>query len=157
MRSRLPSSMTDRSLRNKPLSEPRMRAPAGLHLAYLFNAHDPAARARNVLGIATFNGSPAPAANGVGIPVAEVHMPLLAGAPHLYEVWSMRQPSVSGHNGRVHFRHNDGILFGSIAICESELNTPQAASAATPTSPLQQVTAQLYSEICATLAAERYP
>ena len=34
-----------------------MRAPAGLQLAYLASAHDPAAQGDEVLGIATFNGS----------------------------------------------------------------------------------------------------
>lgn len=131
-----------------------MRAPAGLHLAYLSSARDPAAQAREVLGIATFNGSPTPAAV---VPVAPVHMPLLAGAPELYEVWSVHQPSASGRHGRVHFRRTDGILFGSISIAESELATLQSASGSATISPLQQVTARLYGEICATLEAEKYP
>lgn len=134
-----------------------MRAPAGLHLAYLSSAQDPAARAEDVLGIATFNGSPAPACDGSGIPVAAVHMPLLAGAPHLYEVWSMRQPSISGRHGRVHFRRNDTILFGAISIPESDFAASPAPAGGTPGSPLQQVTAQLYGEVCATLEAEKYP
>jgi chorismate lyase / 3-hydroxybenzoate synthase len=134
-----------------------MRAPAGLHLAYLSSAADPAARTEGVLGIATFNGSPAPASGGTGIPVATVHMPLLAGAPHLYEVWSMRQPSISGRHGRVHFRRNDRILFGSISISESELSPSPRLSGDAPASPLQQVTAQLYEEVCATLESEKYP
>jgi chorismate lyase / 3-hydroxybenzoate synthase len=134
-----------------------MRAPAGLHLAYLSSATDPAARTEDVLGIATFNGSPAPASDGTAIPVAAVHMPLLAGAPHLYEVWSMRQPSISGRRGRVHFRRNDAILFGSISISESDIAASPVGAGSTAGSPLQQVTAQLYGEVCATLEAEKYP
>ncbi len=84
-------------------------------------------------------------------------MPLLAGVPHLYEVWRMHQASISGRRGRVHFRRTDGILFGSISIAESELATLQSASGSATASPLQQVTARLYGEICATLEAEKYP
>jgi enamine deaminase RidA (YjgF/YER057c/UK114 family) len=125
-----------------------MREPGGLHLAYLSSAEDPAARGQDVLGIAAFNASPSPAA-GSGIPVATVHMPLLAGSPNLYEVWSIGRPSTPGRHGRVNFRRTGGILFGSVAISESEMSGAD--------SPLQQVTAQLYSEICATLEAEKYP
>ncbi len=128
-----------------------MRAPAGLHLTYLSSARDPAAQAAEVLGIATFNGSPTPAAV---VPVAPVHMPLLAGAAHLYEVWSVQRPSVSGRHGRVHFRRTDAIFFGSISIAEAELETLPSAPGSTP---LQQVTTRLYEEICATLEAEKYP
>jgi chorismate lyase / 3-hydroxybenzoate synthase len=156
-KSGLPSPTTDPGPRISLLGEPRVRTPAGLHLAYLSGAHDPAAQAENVLGIATFNGSRGPVCGGAGIPVAPVHMPLLDGAPHRYEVWSMRQPSISGRNGRVHFRRTEGILFGAISLCESELGTAQAALGGTAPSPLQQVTAQLYGEICATLEAEGYP
>ena len=134
-----------------------MRVPAGLQLAYLSSASDPAAQAQDVLGIATFNGSPTPAPADSSIPVAAVHMPLLAGAPHLYEVWSIAKPSVSGRNGRVRFRRTDGILFGSVSIFESELAASPTSGLDTGSSPLQRVTAQLYQEICATLEAERYP
>jgi chorismate lyase / 3-hydroxybenzoate synthase len=131
-----------------------MRAPAGLHLTYLSSAEDPKARADNVLGIATFNGSPGPASGATHIPVAAVHMPLLSGGTHLYEVWSIGQRSNSGQHGRVHFRCTDSMLFGSITISEAEV--PQGKGT-TVHSPLHQVTAQLYGEICATLEAERYP
>ncbi len=130
-----------------------MRTPAGLQLAYLSSAADPATHADDVLGIATFNGSPTV---GLGMPVAAVHMPLLAGVSHLYEVWSMSRPSISGQHGRVHFRRTEGILFGCISIDESTMESSSSHSG-TASSPLQDVTALLYGEICATLEAERYP
>ncbi|MBS0581202.1 MAG: hypothetical protein JSR36_18250 [Proteobacteria bacterium] len=99
------------------------------------------------MGVATFNGSPAPVAGG--LPLAAVHMPLLTGSQNLYEVWSTGRPCTSGQCGRVHFRHTGQILFGSIVITESEFDGSD--------SPLQRVTAQLYREICATLEAEKYP
>jgi enamine deaminase RidA (YjgF/YER057c/UK114 family) len=124
-----------------------MHEPGGLRLAYLCDADEIAAQGASVLGVATFNGSPAPMTGG--LPVAAVHMPVLTGAPNLYEVWGMGQCPTSGRCGRVHFRHTGQMLFGSIAIDEAELDGRD--------SPLQEVTAQLYREICATLEAERYP
>jgi enamine deaminase RidA (YjgF/YER057c/UK114 family) len=84
-------------------------------------------------------------------------MPLLTGAPHRYEVWSMRRASISGQHGRVHFRRTAGILFGSISIAESTLEMSQSDSGGASSSPLQQVTARLYGEICATLESEGFP
>jgi enamine deaminase RidA (YjgF/YER057c/UK114 family) len=84
-------------------------------------------------------------------------MPLLACAPHLYEVWSMRRPSISGEHGRVHFRRTEGILFGSISIAESMPEMSHADAGSVSSSALQQVTARLYGEICATLEAEGFP
>jgi chorismate lyase / 3-hydroxybenzoate synthase len=133
-----------------------MRAPAGLHLAYLSSAEDPAARGEDVLGIATFEATPAAAVPGAAIPVAAVHMPVLAGRAPLYEVWSCGQPAVSGQHGRVQFRRTDGMLFGSIALDEANAGADGTRSAAL-LSPLQKVTAQAYEEICATLEAQRYP
>jgi chorismate lyase/3-hydroxybenzoate synthase len=132
-----------------------MRAPAGLHLAYVSRAGYEAARWDDVLGIATFNGTPALAAGAAGIPIAQVNTPVLPGEMHLYEVWSSGQPAESGHHSRVRFRRTEEMLFGCIAVAEKGRAEPQTQDAATLT--LHEATAQAYAEICATLDTHSYP
>jgi chorismate lyase / 3-hydroxybenzoate synthase len=141
-----------------------MRAPSGLHLDYVSLAEYQAARWGDVLGIATFNGSraPAPAAGVTEIPVAQVNTPVLPAATHVCEVWRYSAPAESGQRDRVHFRRTEDMLFGCIAVTEAEVapqpagHTPRAGRARSP-SPLHEATAQLYGQICATLDAEGYP
>jgi enamine deaminase RidA (YjgF/YER057c/UK114 family) len=131
----------------------RVNRPAGLHLAYVSRPDYKAAQWADVLGIATFNGTPAPATALSGIPVAAVHMPVLRGGTHIYEVWSSGQRARSGQRSRVRFRHTDDMLFGCIALAEAKADSDSAP----PASALEEVTAQIYGEICATLDAEGYP
>ncbi len=133
-----------------------MRAPAGLHLAYVSRAEYEAARWDDVLGIATFNGTPALAAGAAGIPIAQVSTPVLPGEVQLYEVWSSGRPAESGQHSRVRFRHTEEMLFGCIAVAEKGRAGPQAQAAGS-TLTLQEATAQAYAEICATLDAHSYP
>ena len=133
-----------------------MRAPAGLHLAYLSSAEDPAAQAEDVLGIATFDASPAPAAAGMAIPMAAVHMPCLPAARSCMRSGAAvsrryRASMVAFSSGA-----RTGCLSGRIAIDEADAATSGTRTGAL-LSPLQEVTAQAYEEICATLEAERYP
>ena len=132
-----------------------MRAPAGLHLAYVSRAGDPSGRWDDVLGIATFNGTPAAAVGAAGIPVAEINTPVLRGETHLCEVWSSGQPAESGQHGRVRFRRTAQMLFGCIAVAEADFAARAGRAAAT--SPLHAATARAYQEICATLEGQGYP
>jgi chorismate lyase/3-hydroxybenzoate synthase len=129
-----------------------MRAPAGLHLAYVSRAEYEAARWDDVLGIATFNGTPALAAGAAGIPIAQINTPVLPGDRHLYEVWSSGRPAESGQHSRVRFRRTEEMLFGCIAVPERDFNAPHGEDAS-PTLTLHEATAQAYAEICATLPA----
>src|SRR5271170_2707159 len=106
-----------------------MRAPVGLHLAYVSRAQYDAARWADVLGIATFNGTPAPGAGAAGIPVAQVSTPVLPGEMHLYEVWSSGRPAESGLHSRVRFRRTEEMLFGCIAVAEKGRTGPQTQDA----------------------------
>jgi chorismate lyase/3-hydroxybenzoate synthase len=133
-----------------------MRAPAGLHLAYVSRAEYEAARWDDVLGIATFNGTPALAAGAAGIPIAQINTPVLPGDRHLYEVWSSGRPAESGQHSRVRFRRTEEMLFGCIAVPERDFNAPHGEDAS-PTLTLHEATAQAYAEICATLDAHSYP
>jgi chorismate lyase / 3-hydroxybenzoate synthase len=137
---------------------PRVNRPAGLDLAYVARADCKAAERADVLGIATFNGTPAPANAAAGLPIAEVRMPLLRGAAHLYEVWSSGERARSGQRSRVRFRRTADMLFGCITLAESDVD-PNGCGAerAPPASALEEVTAQIYGEVCATLDAEGYP
>lgn len=134
-----------------------MRAPAGLHLAYVSRPEQPSARWDDVLGIATFNGTPAASGAGAaGIPIAQVNTPVLLGGTHLCEVWSSGQPAESGRHARVQFRRTQDLLFGSIAVAEADFATSPRRGGV-PTSPLHAATAQAYQEICSTLEAHGYP
>jgi chorismate lyase/3-hydroxybenzoate synthase len=137
-----------------------MRSPAGLHLDYVSLAEYEAARWPDVLGVATFN-VPASAAGSGSIPVAQVNTPVLPGSAQIYEVWRSPRPAASGQRERLHFRRTDDMLFGCIAVGESEISAARqpggAAEARHQHSALHEATAQAYREICATLDAEGYP
>ena len=130
-----------------------MRAPAGLNLDYLSPAEYRSAGWADVLGIASFSGPPAPPPGAGEIPVAEVNMPVLLGTADVYEVWRSGQPAESGKRDRVRFRRSENLLFGCIAVAESDIasGSPAAPSA------LHAATEQAYREICATLDALGYP
>lgn len=132
------------------------RAPAGLHLDYLSQAEYRAARWADVLGVASFNGPPAPSPDAPEIPVAEVNTPVLLGTADVYEVWRSGQPAQSGRRNRVHFRRSENLLFGCIALAESEVAPARPDAPAAP-SALHAATEQAYREICATLDALGYP
>jgi chorismate lyase / 3-hydroxybenzoate synthase len=136
---------------------PSMRPPAGLHLDYLSPAGYQAAQWADVLGVASFNGAP-PGTPGSDTPVARVHMPVLAGDPAVCEVWRCGQPVESGKAERVSFRRSDDMLFGCIAVAESEQTAASGtATGALARSPLQEATIQAYQEICASTETLGYP
>src|SRR5579871_1991778 len=108
-----------------------MRAPAGLRLDYLSAAEYRTAQWPDVLGIATFSGPPdsGAAVRAGEIPVAEISLPLLLGTTDVCEVWRSELPVESGRRNRVSFRRTETLLFGSIALAESEIS---AAGGTTP-------------------------
>jgi len=133
-----------------------MRAPAGLNLDYLSPAEYRSAGWADVLGIASFSGPPAPVPGAGEIPVAEVNMPVLLGTADVYEVWRSDQPAESGSRDRVRFRRSENLLFGCIAVAESDIASGPSAASTAP-SALHAATEQAYREICATLDALGYP
>ncbi len=126
-----------------------MRTPSGLALTYLSRA-EPAAGWEHVLGIATFNGTPAAVAGAAGIPVARVGTPVLPSDTGVYEVWSTAGPAQSGEHGRVRFRRTSELLFGCIAVSERDFPAEDP-------SPLHRATEDAYRDLCATLEAQGYP
>jgi chorismate lyase / 3-hydroxybenzoate synthase len=133
-----------------------MHAPGGLHLDYLSAAEYQSAAWADVLGVACFNGLPTPAPGSDEVPVAEVHTPLLLGTAAVCEVWRSGQPAESGRRNRVRFRRSENLLFGCVALSESEIAPGIGAAQAAP-SALQAATEQAYREICATLDALGFP
>jgi chorismate lyase / 3-hydroxybenzoate synthase len=134
-----------------------MGAPVGLHLDYLSPAEYPAARWDDVLGVATFNGAARPLPAPVGVPVANVATPVLAGGAEVFEVWRSGAPTVSGQHQQVRFRRTPELLFGCIAISEAELAEPAGGAGVAEESALHRATAQAYHQVCAALDAENYP
>ncbi len=133
-----------------------MHAAGGLRLDYLSAAEYRSAGRADVLGVAAFSGPPAPAAGTGEIPVAEVNTPVLLGTAHVYEVWRADQPAESGRRNRVRFRRSESLLFGCIALAESEAADGLPAALAGP-SALHAATEEAYREIRATLDALGYP
>jgi chorismate lyase / 3-hydroxybenzoate synthase len=136
-----------------------MRASSSLHLDYVSLTDYRAARWRDVLGVASFNGAAAGTPRGSAeIPVAQVSTPVLPAAAEVCEVWRCAAPAESGQRDRVHFRRTEEMLFGCIAITEAEVAAgARAASQRDDPSPLHEATTQVYRQICATLDAEGYP
>ena len=135
-----------------------MPPPAGLQLDYVSLDEYESAGWPDVLGMATFDGAPAPtsfARAPSAIPIAQVRTPLLRAGGHIYEVWRYGEAAESGQRGRVRVRRGGDLLFGCIALAESEVLPAPGGS--TAHSALQVATSEVYREICATLDAERYP
>lgn len=132
-----------------------MRASGGLHLDYVSLAEYQAARWRDVLGVATFDGADASRTLGAhsDIPVAQVRTPVLSSSARVYEVWRCSEDAQSGEYEHVRFRRAGDMLFGCIAVAEG--NAGAADSSAH--SPLHLATTNAYAQICATLDREKYP
>jgi len=127
-----------------------MRASGGLHLDYVSLAEYQTAGWADVLGVATFQATPADSSgmDCSGIPVARINTPVLANEPHMYEVWRCGEAAESGQHDRVSYRRTPDMLFGCIT-------QPEPHGGRHP--PLQEATLEAYRQICATLDAQNYP
>jgi chorismate lyase / 3-hydroxybenzoate synthase len=127
-----------------------VRAPAGLRLDYLPRADYQAARWTDVLGVATFNGTPLRDSDPADAPVAQIRTAVLSGDADVCEVWRCGEPLTSGQHSRVRFRRSEELLFGSIAVAEETL-------AGKPRSTLHAATTLAYDELCAAIETLGYP
>ena len=127
-----------------------MGSRTGLHLDYLSLAEFEAARWAGVMGVATFDGS-RPERLDAQVPTAEVNTPVLGDTGALCEVWRTQQAIESGARGRVRYARTANMLFGCIAVPESE-----DASIEGEQTPLYSATEQAYREILGTLDALGY-
>ena len=69
----------------------------------------------------------------------------------LCEVWHGSAPLTSGRCGAIHYRHDDGLLFGVIALSEEMFET------GADNTPLQQATEAAYRQVFSLLDTLRYP
>jgi chorismate lyase/3-hydroxybenzoate synthase len=129
-----------------------MGSRTGLHLDYLSLAELEAARWAGIMGIATFDGSRLGFADA-DIPVAAINTPVLGEAGVLCEVWRTQQAVESGTHGRVRYARTADMVFGCIAVKESE---PPESVAVGERTPLYDATEQAYQEILRTLDALGY-
>jgi len=129
-----------------------MAAEAGLQVDYLPLAAQASARWDGVLGVATFDVSPASRLAANGIPVADIRTPVLGSSGEVCEIWRTHQRVESGQRARVRYRRAEEVLFGCISVAESERRD---ANGDTPA--LQAATSEAYREIFATLDELAYP
>jgi chorismate lyase / 3-hydroxybenzoate synthase len=129
-----------------------MGSRTGLHLDYLSLAELEAAPWAGIMGIATFDG-PRFGFADAEIPVAAINTPVLGKTGVLCEVWRTQQAVESGTHGRVRYARTANMLFGCIAIKESE---PPDSVAVGERTPLYDATEQVYQEILRTLDALGY-
>jgi chorismate lyase/3-hydroxybenzoate synthase len=127
-----------------------MALEAGLQVDYLPLAAQASARWEGVLGIATFDVSPASPLPANDVPVVDIRTPVLGSAGEVCEIWRTRQQVESGQRGRVRYRRGDEVLFGCISVAE-----PEREDGGLPA--LHTATRDAYQEIFATLDALAYP
>lgn len=105
----------------------------------------------NILGAICFVESSADSniAEAIELPIVQLHAPVLDGADAACEIWlsnavlSSGKPSGHGSNGAIQYRFSDELLFGMIALPESE--------------PLQHATESAYRQIFALMDDLDYP
>jgi enamine deaminase RidA (YjgF/YER057c/UK114 family) len=112
----------------------------------------PAAWKNNLLGALCFSAGAAesriPA--DIGVPCMNVSMPRLDTGDSNCEVWQGSGPLTEGQCGAIHYRHDEDVLFGVIAL-------PETLFEATDKTPLQQTTESAYRQVFALLDTLNYP
>jgi len=107
----------------------------------------------SVLGALCFSAdaleSPAPADGDV--PCLHVAMQRLDAGDSICEVWHGSGQLTQGQCGAIHYRHDDGVLFGVIVLSETMFEADADKT------PLQQATESAYRQIFALLDTLCYP
>ena len=109
----------------------------------------PAQWRNSVLGAICFSVSDIPAE--LEIPCMNVSMRRLGTTEAICEVWRGSQQMKRGKCGDIYYRHDDGLLFGVIALSETGFQ------ADTDKTPLQQATESAYHQIFALLDQAHFP
>src|SRR5579871_1944117 len=95
-----------------------MGCEASLRVDYVPLADGASAQWEGLLGIAAFDGA-VPGPDPDEVPIADVRTPVLGPGGRVLEVWRTEEATKSGQHGRIRYRHNDGVLFGTLSIPES--------------------------------------
>src|SRR5450759_5431558 len=85
------------------------------------------------------------------VPCVHVAMQRLDAGDSICEVWHGSGQLTQGQCGAIHYRHDDDVLFGVIALSETMFE------AGADKTPLQQATESAYNQIFALLDTLRYP
>jgi len=85
------------------------------------------------------------------VPCMHVAMQRLGVDDSVCEVWHGSGPLAQGRCGAIHYRHDDDVLFGVIAVSETMFEADADKT------PLQQATESAYRQIFALLDTLRYP
>jgi len=136
-----------------------MSSRQALRLEYVTSAESRSAGWHDVLGAAAFDGSAKDAeralrGDGIDVPLAHVHTPVLGDAREVLEVWRIGAPTRTGSSGHVRYSHGGDFLFGSVAVHEEELASVAGSG---PRTALELATDLVYREMYATLAAAGNP
>lgn len=88
---------------------------------------------------------------GVEAPCMTIPMQRLDAGDSICEVWHGSGLLTQGQCGAIHYRHDDDVLFGVMAVDET------AFTASTDKTPLQQATEAAYRQVFALLDTLHYP
>jgi enamine deaminase RidA (YjgF/YER057c/UK114 family) len=128
-----------------------MSSAPSLRLEYLTPAESQFDNRQGVLGAAAFaGGAPVLADGEVDFPLAHVHTPVLSDARDTLEVWRASERTQPASHGRVRYATGGDLLFGSLAVHESEVTSSAGTN---PRPPLEIATDLVYREIYSALAA----
>ena len=132
-----------------------MTSGQSLRLEYRTPAESRAEEWHGVLGAAAFErGARALHRGGVEFPLAHVHTPVLGDAREMLEIWRADGRAQPGTHGRVRYARGGDLLFGSLAVHETQVTSPEGSSRRTP---LEIATDLAYREMYAALAAAGNP
>lgn len=113
----------------------------------------PAQWKKSVLGALCFSadavGSQMQA--GTEVPCMRVPMRRLDAGDSVCEVWHGSGQLMQGQCGAIHYRHDDSVLFGVIALSETTFE------AGADKTPLQQATESAYRQVFALLDTQHFP
>jgi len=124
----------------------------GEHLSVAAVLSQPSGWREGVLGAHCYSADSARQMQDVvGIPFLQVPMERLDSGDPVCEVWHGSGQLVQGQRGAIHYRHDDRVLFGTIALPEP---AHQGSSGKTP---LQLATETAYRQVFALLDDLQFP
>lgn len=128
-------------------------SPHGAPLFVASLAQRPAAWKNSVLGALRYaaDATASAAQTDNEAPCLRVAMQNLDGDDAICEVWHGSEPLTHGQHGAIRYRHDDGLLFGTLELCETRF------AAGADKTPLQQATESAYRQVFALLDTLRYP
>ncbi len=128
-------------------------SPHSVNLSITAFLKQPAQWKNSVLGALCFSADAVEnqMQDDMGIPCTHVPMQRLDDGDAICEVWHGNGQLTQGQCGAIHYRHDDSVLFGVIALPETMYE------AGTDKTPLQQATESAYRQVFALLDTLRYP